>query len=556
MSASEYKEKANALLKNKEYTKALEMYDMAIKLAPEDKVHWSNRSACYMNLEQGDKALEDAEKCIQIDPTWARGYQRKGQALIKLQKTQEAIDTFKQGLTHDPNNETLKTCLSDAEKENNNPFMKNFSKLYTDPRTSKYMTDPQFVNLLQYAIKDQNMLIQMMQSDPRFMDVFSVLSGLDLSKMQENVQKDQKKNEEEEHKRKLREEELKKKQEEELKKKQEQDKINSMSSEEKADYDKKKEAEDVKLQGNAEFKKGNIKEALDFYLKAQTIYPKEVTYHLNLAACYHELKDYNKVIEEAQKLLDNSFDFQKKSKALGRMGFAYQELNNIEKAIECFNASLLEFKDQRIKEALRNSENIKKKKDAEAYIDPEKAEEANTEANAFYKNHDFVKSLKSYTEAIKRNPSVAKYYSNRAACYIKLMSLQEALNDTEKALELDYNFLRAHQRNCNVQFLMKRYHKALTAYEKALKLFPDDAELKEGYYKCVSKINEGGDDEERLKQTMADPEIQALMMDPRVQQLFKDLKENPISAQQAIQKDQFLGEAFRKLVAAGIIKTK
>ena len=52
------------------------------------------------------------------------------------------------------------------------------------------------------------------------------------------------------------------------------------------------------------------------------------------------------------------------------------------------------------------------------------------------------------------------------------------------------------------------------------------------------------------------PEIQALMMDPRVQQLFKDLKENPISAQQAIQKDQFLGEAFRKLVAAGIIKTK
>ena len=110
---------------------------------------------------------------------------------------------------------------------------------------------------------------------------------------------------------------------------------------------------------------------------------------------------------------------------------------------------------------MKNVEQLKKKQDAESYIDPVKAEEANNEANSFYKVHDFVKALKLYTEAVNRNPKCAKYYSNRSACYIKLMSLQDALNDCEAALALDNNFLRAHQRYCNIQLLMK-INQALT----------------------------------------------------------------------------------------------
>ena len=45
------------------------------------------------------------------------------------------------------------------------------------------MKDPQFKNLLDFAMRDQNALIQMMQTDPRFMTVFSVLTGIDLEKM-------------------------------------------------------------------------------------------------------------------------------------------------------------------------------------------------------------------------------------------------------------------------------------------------------------------------------------------------------------------------------------
>lgn len=560
MNATEWKEKGNNHLKNKEYSEALNCYNEAANLEPSNHIHFSNRSACYFNMSNYLKALEDAETSIKIKPDYIKGYQRKASALEKLDKSEEAIEVYKKALEQDPNNQQCKDALAELESANKNPFMKNYSKLFTDPRTSKYMGDPQFMNLLNFAMKDQKMLMELVSKDPRFMDVFSVLTGIDLAGMSEGVSKSKKEKEEMDKERKKQEEEARKKSEEERKKNEEQEKLNQMSEEEKHEFIAKQKAEELKAIGNEHFKKKEWEQALKYYNDAIALYPKELTLFLNRAGVNHEFKQYEKVIEDCSHVVENTFDFVKKGRAYGRMGFAYQELQNYDAAIEAFNKSLLENNDLRIKEALRSVIKQKEKLEAERYLNPELAEEHNNKANELYKAGKFPDALKEYNESIRRNPNVAKYYSNRSACYTKLMEFSSACKDCDKALEIDPTYLKAYQKKASCHILMKELHRALDTYEKALKLFPDDPELKNGYATAISQINSSGatpeEDQERVKHAYADPEIQRLLMDPRIQQLFKDLQENPKAANDAIMKDEFIATACKKLMAAGIIKTK
>ena len=556
--AKEWKEKGNALVKEKKYKEALDCYSKSIEIDPNDPILYSNRSAMHLNLNEYDQALTDAEKAISLKPEYAKAYLRKGKALEGQQKFKEALDTYKLGLEKDKENAQLLQASQELESNLNNPFLKNYPKLFTDPRTAGMMRDPQFRNLVDFAMKDQKILIQMIQTDPRFMTVFSVLTGIDMEKMNEDVQKHAEERKKEEEKKKKEEEEKKKKEEEEKKKKEEEDKYNAMSVEEKKEVDDHKRADEIKAKGNEEYKKKNFDGAIKFYQEAIDIYPKEMVYYLNQAKCYMEKKDYDKAIELCKHVCENSFDFTRRATAFGIIGYAYRAQDKLEEALKAFQDSQMEKNDVRIKEAEKETLKLKQKKEAEAYINPEKAEEENAKANELYKAGKFPDALKVYDEAIKRNPKLPKYYTNRAQCYIKLMEFYQAIKDCESAIKLDPKTLKAYQKKANCHFITKEYHKVLQTIDEGQKLFPDDPELKQMKEKTIMAINfgTGEDDKERQRKAAADPEIQALLRDPRIQQLFKDFKENPASAQQAVMKDEFIRNAFQKLVAAGIVKTK
>ena len=92
--AAELKQKGDAALGKQEYDAAIEAYTQAIALDGKNHILFSNRSAAYLSKGDGELALDDAVKCIEINSTWPKGYTRKGAALHKLQEYDDAISAY------------------------------------------------------------------------------------------------------------------------------------------------------------------------------------------------------------------------------------------------------------------------------------------------------------------------------------------------------------------------------------------------------------------------------------------------------------------------------
>ena len=56
------------------------------------------RSAAYLHKKDVDHALADAEECIRLNPDWPKGYVRKGAALHTMNKLDDAIATYEEGV--------------------------------------------------------------------------------------------------------------------------------------------------------------------------------------------------------------------------------------------------------------------------------------------------------------------------------------------------------------------------------------------------------------------------------------------------------------------------
>lgn len=135
------------------------------------------------------------------------------------------------------------------------------AKLMGNPRIANYFKDPVFVNKFEWVKKDPQMLMQVIQTDPRFMDVFKELTGIDLMDMQSQQMKE--KERQEDMRKKAEEEKKKREQEDAERKKKEQEE--ALPEEEKQKLAIMKQAEAKKNEGNEYYKKKDFTKALELY---------------------------------------------------------------------------------------------------------------------------------------------------------------------------------------------------------------------------------------------------------------------------------------------------
>jgi tetratricopeptide (TPR) repeat protein len=115
--AERAKAKGNKAFASGNFEDAIDHYSTAIDLDKGNPVLYSNRSAAYAGAGQMQSALNDAQKCINLKPMWAKGYMRKAAALMGLNRKPMAIAAYNDGLRFDPMNEALRQGLAELTGE-------------------------------------------------------------------------------------------------------------------------------------------------------------------------------------------------------------------------------------------------------------------------------------------------------------------------------------------------------------------------------------------------------------------------------------------------------
>jgi stress-induced-phosphoprotein 1 len=534
-------------------------------------------------MRQFDKALEDANKTTEIKPDWAKGWGRKGAALHGTGDLLGAHDAFEEALKLDPSNAQAKAGLEAVEKAIdaeakadgasgdsmgglsnmfNDPQL--IQKLGNNPKTAPLLADASFMAKLQKLRQNPNSIGQEL-GDPRFLQVMSVLLGIDMQfggapgdppgasgarDVEEDVVMPDARPSSRPAPPKAREPSPEPEPEPE-------------DEEAMAAKKAKEEAEAEKKLGTDNYKKRQFDAAIEHYSKAWDLH-KDITYLTNLGAAKFEKGDYEGAIEACEKAIEEGrqvlADFKVIAKAYARIGTAYEKQGNLSKAITNYQKSLTEHRTPETLNKLKAAEKAQLKAEKDAYINPTEADKARELGNQKFKEADWPSAVEAYTEMTKRAPLDPRGYSNRAAALIKLMSFPAAVQDCDVAIRLSPSFIRAYLRKAQALYGMKEYSKCADVC--ALATEHDDGtnqrEIEQQQQKALQaqfSARAGETDEQTTERIQRDPDIMAILNDPVMQSILQQAKEDPAALNDHM-KNVGIRAKIQKLVAAGVIRTR
>ena len=244
--------------------------------------------------------------------------------------------------------------------------------------------------------------------------------------------------------------------------------------------------------------KGELGLAIDDFTKAIDI-KGDALHYSNRAECYMSLEEYNKAVSDytkAIKLEPNNKEFYSKRATcyeyLDNFDNAYSDYTElikfdkkhyVDRAGFCYEFKRydLAIKDYSI-EIKHNYNNFDNEDLSECCY--------SMRADCYEELDKYEEAIEDYNKAIELNPDWWDLYSNRADCYKKHEQYEEALEDYSKAIELspDLSLLYRDRADCYKE--LEQYEEAISGYSEAIKIKPDSDYSYQKRGQCYQKLEQ------------------------------------------------------------------
>jgi len=111
-------------------------------------------------------------------------------------------------------------------------------------------------------------------------------------------------------------------------------------------------------------------------------------------------------------------------------------------------------------------------------------ERAKKEGNEAFASGNYLNAIECYTAALSADvneespPIRSQLYCNRAAAFERLGKLEESVQDCNRALGLDSNYVKAYSRRARAYMCMERFEEAVRDYEQAKIIDPENPDIR------------------------------------------------------------------------------
>ncbi|CEI99284.1 TOM (translocase of outer membrane) complex component [Rhizopus azygosporus] len=439
--AQQLKTKGNAKFSEKAYDKAAELYTVALRYKS-DPIFYSNRAACYANLGQNERVIQDCNEALKLDPVYVKALNRRAHAFEKLDDLENALYDFTCVCILDAfKNETASKSMERVLKLLSERKAKEIMKTKT-PRLPSSTFVSAYLDSFRPVVQDLSGVADDESGDGYYVKAYRAIANKDYTAACEAVEKAVE-----------------------------------------LGCSRQYQAHALNLMGTFAFLKGNTASALDYFNKAIEADPKFVQSYIKRSSIYMEqgniestykqfdeaiainpsdpdiyyhrgqvnyisgqydaaAKDYSESIK-----LDDTFVY-----AHIQLGVVQYKLGSISSSMSTFNNTLKKF---------ANSTDVHNYY-GELLVDQQK----------------FTEAIDMFTKAITLDPKNPLPYINKAMLMYQMMgNVEEATQLCKTALEIDPACDAAVASLAQILLEQSKPEEALKYYEMAIDLARTEAEL-------------------------------------------------------------------------------